>query len=83
MSQDREAEKAMAGRVEQLNFERRKLENQIKEAALEQAMNRKTVGSLAWAAGDSWHPGVVGIVASRLKEATNLPSVVIGVDGVM
>ena len=83
ISQDLEAAKAMAERLDQLNFERRNLENQIKEAALEQAINRKTVGSLAWAAGDSWHPGVVGIVASRLKEATNLPSVVIGFDGVI
>ena len=24
---------------------------------------------LVWAAGEGWHPGVVGIVASRLKEA--------------
>jgi single-stranded-DNA-specific exonuclease len=83
ISQDLEAAKAMAERLDQLNFERRNLENQIKEAALEQAINRKTVGSLAWAAGDSWHPGVVGIVASRLKEATNLPSVVIGFDGLI
>ena len=37
--------------------------------------------SLAWAAGAGWHPGVVGIVAARLKEATGLPSVVIGVSG--
>ena len=83
IDQELEAAKAMAERLDQLNFERRNLENQIKEAALEQAINRKTVGSLAWAAGDSWHPGVVGIVASRLKEATNLPSVVIGFDGLI
>jgi single-stranded-DNA-specific exonuclease len=36
---------------------------------------------LVWAAGDGWHPGVVGIVASRLKERTNRPSIVIGFDG--
>ena len=35
---------------------------------------------LVWAAGAGWHPGVVGIVAARLKEATNRPAVVIGVD---
>ena len=29
--------------------------------------------ALVWAAGEGWHPGVVGIVASRLKEALNLP----------
>ena len=67
--------------MDQLNSERRELEQQIKEAALEQAIHRKSEDSFAWAAGDSWHPGVVGIVASRLKEATNLPSIVIGFDG--
>ena len=55
--------KAIAERLDQLNFERRELEKQIKEAALEQAIHQKSMDSLAWAAGDSWHPGVVGIVA--------------------
>ncbi|MEM6586560.1 MAG: DHHA1 domain-containing protein, partial [Pseudomonadota bacterium] len=33
--------------------------------------------------GADWHPGVVGIVASRLKEAANRPALVIGLkDGV-
>ncbi|HRK43745.1 MAG TPA: DHHA1 domain-containing protein, partial [Gemmobacter sp.] len=36
---------------------------------------------LVWAAGAGWHPGVVGIVAARLKEATNRPAVVIGLEG--
>ena len=81
ISQDLEAAKAIAERLDQLNSERRELEKQIKEAALEQAVYRKSEDSFAWAAGDSWHPGVVGIVASRLKEATNLPSIVIGFDG--
>jgi single-stranded-DNA-specific exonuclease len=36
---------------------------------------------LVWAAGEGWHPGVVGIVAARLKEAANRPAVVIGFDG--
>ena len=33
---------------------------------------------LVWAAAEGWHPGVVGIVASRLKEAAHRPAVVIG-----
>ncbi|MEM6422625.1 MAG: DHHA1 domain-containing protein, partial [Pseudomonadota bacterium] len=38
---------------------------------------------LAWAVGEGWHPGVVGIVASRLKERFACPAVVIGIeDGV-
>ncbi len=81
ISQDLDTAKAIAERLDQLNTERRDLENQIKEAALEQAISHKNYDSLAWAAGNSWHPGVVGIVASRMKDLTNLPSIVIGFDG--
>jgi single-stranded-DNA-specific exonuclease len=50
---------------------------------MEQAEERGLDGGLAWAAGEGWHPGVVGIVASRLKEAVNRPSIVIGLqDGI-
>jgi single-stranded-DNA-specific exonuclease len=72
---------ALAGRLETLNAERRAVEAAVREAALAQAEARGTAGALAWAAGEGWHPGVVGIVAARLKEATNRPAVVIGFDG--
>jgi single-stranded-DNA-specific exonuclease len=69
---------AMAQRLDELNTERREIENRVRDAALEQAEARGLDGPLVWAAGNGWHPGVVGIVASRLKEATNRPAVVIG-----
>jgi single-stranded-DNA-specific exonuclease len=46
-----------------------------------QAEARGLDAPLVWAAGEGWHPGVVGIVASRLKEAANRPAIVIGFDG--
>src|SRR6056297_3599089 len=46
-----------------------------------QAEARSLDSALVWAADEGWHPGVVGIVAARLKEATNRPAVVIGFDG--
>ncbi len=73
--------RAMAARLDELNRERREIENDVRALALEQATARGLDGPLVWAAGDGWHPGVVGIVATRLKEATNRPAVVIGLDG--
>ena len=72
---------AMAERLDMLNSERRAIENHVREAAMAQAETRDLAAPLIWAAGDGWHPGVVGIVASRLKETCNRPAVVIGFDG--
>ncbi|WP_424941740.1 single-stranded-DNA-specific exonuclease RecJ [Aliiroseovarius crassostreae] len=72
---------SIAARLNDLNAERREIEARVQEVALEQAEARGLDVPLVWAAGDGWHPGVVGIVASRLKEATNRPAVVIGFDG--
>lgn len=75
-----EAEK-LAKRLDDLNTDRREIEANVRDAALAQAERRGLDAPLIWAAEDGWHPGVVGIVASRLKEATHRPSVVIGFDG--
>lgn len=72
---------ALAERLDRLNSERREIENRVRDAALAQAEARGLDGPLVWAAGAGWHPGVVGIVAARLKEATNRPAVVIGLEG--
>ena len=72
---------AMAERLDALNTERREVEEQVRAAALAQAEERGMDAPLVWAAGEGWHPGVVGIVASRLKEASNRPAIVIGLDG--
>lgn len=73
--------RAMAERLDQLNTDRRDIEAAVRAAAMEQAEARGLDAPLVWAAGEGWHPGVVGIVASRLKEATNRPAIVIGLDG--
>ena len=80
-SQDPDEAQAMAERLDQLNTERREIENAVRDSALAQAEERGSEGALVWAAGEGWHPGVVGIVAARLKEATGRPAVVIGLDG--
>ena len=82
---------ALADRLHHLNAERREIETVVRAEALAQVEAREGAQGdtaslagaafLAWAAGDGWHPGVVGIVAARLKEATHRPAVVIGFDG--
>ncbi|MBY6203170.1 single-stranded-DNA-specific exonuclease RecJ [Maritalea mobilis] len=72
---------ALAKRLDDLNTDRREIEARVREAALAQAAERGLDAPLVWAAEDGWHPGVVGIVASRLKEHTHRPAIVIGFDG--
>ena len=75
----------LADRLHHLNAERREIEAAVRAEALAQVEARglspETGVTLAWAAAEGWHPGVVGIVAARLKEATHRPAVVIGFDG--
>ena len=77
---DREAE-ALAARLDQLNTERREITERVREEAMAQAEARGLDAPLVWAAAEGWHPGVVGIVAARLKEASGRPAVVIGLEG--
>lgn len=69
----------LARQLDALNSDRRAIEAAVRLEALSQVEARGDA-RLSWAAGAGWHPGVVGIVAARVKEATDLPSVVIGVD---
>ncbi|MCX7289248.1 MAG: DHHA1 domain-containing protein, partial [Rhodobacterales bacterium] len=61
--------------------DRRAITDAVRQEAMAQAEARGLDGPLVWAAAEGWHPGVVGIVAARLKEAANRPSVVIGFEG--
>ncbi|MFN3281645.1 MAG: single-stranded-DNA-specific exonuclease RecJ [Tabrizicola sp.] len=71
----------LAALLDQLNSDRREITEAVRAEALAQAESRGLDAPLVWAAADGWHPGVVGIVAARLKEAANRPAVVIGFEG--
>ncbi|WP_333815310.1 single-stranded-DNA-specific exonuclease RecJ [Tabrizicola sp.] len=71
----------LAAQLDQLNTDRREITEAVRVEALAQAEARGLEAPLVWAAAEGWHPGVVGIVAARLKEAANRPSVVIGFEG--
>ena len=60
------------------NMERQTIEKVVQEAALEQAFQQvEDNRPLILVAGKDWHPGVIGIVAGRLRERFNLPAFVV------
>lgn len=70
----------IAARLDDMNRERQGIEARVLEEALAQVETGGTPESLVIAAGEGWHPGVVGIVASRLKEKYHRPALVIALD---
>ncbi|MBV1918301.1 MAG: single-stranded-DNA-specific exonuclease RecJ [Sphingomonadaceae bacterium] len=69
----------IALQLSQLNEERRSIEAAVQEAAelqIEKQHNR----AVMVIAGRGWHPGVIGIVASRIKDKTGKPTLVIAMD---
>jgi single-stranded-DNA-specific exonuclease len=76
---DPEEARDIAAELDRLNQERRAIEQAVTDSALEQAEARADE-PLVIVSGEGWHPGVVGIVASRLKERFRRPAIVIGVD---
>ncbi|ABC63178.1 single-stranded DNA-specific exonuclease [Erythrobacter litoralis HTCC2594] len=79
-TEDPDEAREIAEQLSRLNEERRAIESEVQEAAEEQlaAQHNRAVHVVA---GHGWHPGVIGIVAGRIKEKTGKPSLVIALDG--
>ena len=78
-TRDPEEARAIATELDRLNEERRAIEAAVTEAAEEQARHQGN-RSVAVVAGEGWHPGVIGIVAGRLKERLGKPALVVALD---
>ena len=83
-TQDTSEARAVAQLLDDYNGERKEIELGVQEAAMmqaeEQAKNDKPIILVA---GNGWHPGVIGIVAGRLRERFDRPSCVVALsDGV-
>lgn len=78
-TEDPDEARAIAAQLSALNEERRAIEAEVQEAAEEQlaGQHNRAVHLLS---GDGWHPGVIGIVAGRIKEKTGKPSLVVALD---
>lgn len=66
-----ETARALAGQLDSLNRERRDIETQMRDEALELAASNSDVGVCLFDSG--WHEGVVGLVASRVKDRLHRP----------
>lgn len=74
--------RALAEELDGLNTERKAVEAAVVEeaAAMLERGNFNPDASVIVVAGEDWHPGVIGIVAGRLRERYRKPVVVIGID---
>jgi single-stranded-DNA-specific exonuclease len=71
---------AIAAELDRLNEERRAIEAAVCEAA-EALCAGQANRAVAMVAASGWHPGVIGIVAGRLKEKLHKPVIVVALDG--
>lgn len=70
---------AHAAELQRVNEDRKVLQGQILEEALSDALARKDE-AIVIVERDGWHAGVIGIIAGRLKDRFDKPSIVIGID---
>lgn len=79
-TEDADEARMIAEELNRLNEERRAIEGEVQQSA--EAI--EVSGAVAVVAARGWHPGVIGIVAGRLKEKLGRPAIVIaiGEDGI-
>ncbi len=80
---DTEKAQKIAKTLHELNVERQETEQEVKQMAIGQIQSRYSAKGLPWGivvSDESFHTGVIGIVAQRLVECYYRPTVVFGVD---
>lgn len=80
MTQDEIEAQKLAEKFNELNTERKEIENYVMLQAIEQIEGSTEAFPAEFAVGDDWHQGVIGIVAGRLRERYNLPAFVMSIE---
>ena len=78
-TEDPDEAQAIAMQLSALNEERRAIEGEV-QAAAEAQVDSQHNRAVLTLSGRGWHPGVIGIVAGRIKEKTGKPTLVIALD---
>ena len=81
LTRDRGQAAELAGKLCKMNRQRQTVETEIYKDAVTRLASRKKDPDVIVLAGEDWHQGVVGIVASRLAEEYNCPTFLICMDG--
>jgi single-stranded-DNA-specific exonuclease len=76
---DAEEARVIAEELDRLNGERRAIEAAVQEEA-DALVARQGNRAVVLVSGEGWHPGVIGIVAGRLKEKLGRPALVVAID---
>ncbi len=80
-TEDKSRARALAEKLHVLNAERQAIEAAVQQEALQKVTAENLdKDEIIVVAGGGWHPGVIGIVAGRLKEKFDRPAIVIGVE---
>ena len=80
LTEDRDRARAVAQELDRVNAERRDVETRIRFEA-EALVAEHPEGNALVLAAEGWHPGVIGIVASRIAERHHRPAILIALDG--
>jgi len=74
---------ALALRLDEYNAARKEIEAAVLREAIEQVESQPNDDPVIFAIGKDWHPGVIGIIAGRLRERYDRPACVVALDGGM
>jgi len=83
-TEDADEAAALAMRLDEFNAARKEIEAAVLREAIEQVESSANPDEpVIFAIGKDWHPGVIGIIAGRLRERYDRPACVVARDGGM
>ena len=83
ISNDRQKAQEISSELEKFNLERKTIENHVYEMAKQQVNAEMKESKIIVVYDEGWHEGVIGIIASRLKDKYKKPAIVLSVnDGI-
>lgn len=79
-SENNDEAKEIASLLNSYNSQRKDIEKNVLLEAMQMAEQENNSSAVIILASNNWHPGVIGIVASRIKELYNKPTAIIALD---